>query len=595
VDHFNTDAADLPCRKGFHRQFQAWGFPSRGKTWDGDQANAASARIRELWEQNVNQKDIKSMMDEEGWELSTYDFTKLWRKNNLRLRNEHGYKAPSTDGKKRKQPSVSKEDALADQSTETTSQPEPISAPMNPDEAAARAQRLFEIQIESDQRLEARKRRRRIRGYGHLPPDAAGTAPRYASETSLDECKAYLNLDNETYVQIRREFTAICEEQGILKKTECAEGVWEESKRRLIAGNSHLTAIMHPLQPELEQKNIALECLAADVTKRMRVTGRAITIADANNILDLNPTESKAVRRAFYEILAADKFESRLVSGEDHWNELRQRWYQTSEKLQRVVAANEPSKMRAVDLLGRDTMKRFREDRNSRGERVVVQQNAEYGPGPGPAWAVKAPRSKRKPTLTVPSLANVPAINPTVEQEQQHDPQIASMDPSLLTDAQLMGTADDDLDGKLPHSLMAQLAQASSQLNFDLDPALATPGPFATSVPDPTLPSSTIPAAPMNGPPIPAYFRLAPSSHLSTNHPRLWLGKLATASVGALHAAALSKLPSARVAKVQGMVKNEDGSEDCWLVETVDELLAYLSEAGEKVSFQVVLEDGGFV
>ncbi|KAF1825244.1 uncharacterized protein K489DRAFT_313719, partial [Dissoconium aciculare CBS 342.82] len=544
VEHFNTDPSELPCRKGFHRQFQAWGFPSRGKTWDGDQANAASARIRELWEQNVNQKDIKSMMDEEGWELSTYDFTKLWRKNNLRLRNEHGYKAPSADGKKRKRPSAAIEDAMAEQLVETPSRPEPISAPMDAEEAAARAQRLFEIQVESDQRLQARKRRRRIRGYGHLPPDAAGTAPRYASETSLDECKAYLSLDNETYVQIRKEFTAICEEHGILKKTECAEGVWEDSKRQLIDGNAHLSAVMHPLQPELDKKNVALECLAADVTKRMRVTGRAITIADANNILDLNPTESKAVRRAFYEILAADKFESRLVSGEDHWNELRQQWYQTSEKLQQVVAANDPNKMRAVDLLGRDTMKRFREDRNSRGERIHLE------------------------------------------------PPTAPMDPSLLTDPQILGGTDDDLDNKIPHSLMAQLAQASSQLSFDLDPALAGSGPFATSVPDPTMPTTTI--AP-TGPPITAYFRLAPTSQLSTVHPRMWLGKLSTPSVHALHAAALSKLPTARVAKVQGLVKNEDGSEDCWLVESVDELLAYLAEAGEKVSFQVVLEDGVFV
>jgi hypothetical protein len=591
VEHFNTDPSELPCRKGFHRQFQAWGFPSRGKTWDGDQANAASARIRELWEQNVNQKDIKSMMDEEGWELSTYDFTKLWRKNNLRLRNEHGYKAPSADGKKRKRPSAAIEDAMAEQLVETPSRPEPISAPMDAEEAAARAQRLFEIQVESDQRLQARKRRRRIRGYGHLPPDAAGTAPRYASETSLDECKAYLSLDNETYVQIRKEFTAICEEHGILKKTECAEGVWEDSKRQLIDGNAHLSAVMHPLQPELDKKNVALECLAADVTKRMRVTGRAITIADANNILDLNPTESKAVRRAFYEILAADKFESRLVSGEDHWNELRQQWYQTSEKLQQVVAANDPNKMRAVDLLGRDTMKRFREDRNSRGERIVVQQNAEYGPGPGPAWAVKAPRSKRKPNLTVPALAQVTTDD--LNADQQHlEPPTAPMDPSLLTDPQILGGTDDDLDNKIPHSLMAQLAQASSQLSFDLDPALAGSGPFATSVPDPTMPTTTI--AP-TGPPITAYFRLAPTSQLSTVHPRMWLGKLSTPSVHALHAAALSKLPTARVAKVQGLVKNEDGSEDCWLVESVDELLAYLAEAGEKVSFQVVLEDGVFV
>ena len=104
------------------------------------------------------------------------------------------------------------------------------------------------------------------------------------------KCKAYLQLDNETYVAIRKAYTAICEEMGILKKTECADGMWEESKRRLINESPHLSAVMNELDPEFDKRQIALECLAADVTKRMRVTGRAITIADANNILGLNPT-----------------------------------------------------------------------------------------------------------------------------------------------------------------------------------------------------------------------------------------------------------------------------------------------------------------
>lgn len=131
----------------------------------------------------------------------------------------------------------------------------------------------------------------------------------------------------------------------------------------------HLSAMMHPLQPDQDKKKVALECLCADVTKRMRHANKAITISEANNILGFNPTESKTVRRSLYEILTEDHFEGRLVSGEDHWRELRQRWFDTDAKLQQHAAENDPKKMQAVDLLCKDAMKRYREDRNKTGER----------------------------------------------------------------------------------------------------------------------------------------------------------------------------------------------------------------------------------
>lgn len=187
---------------------------------------------------------------------------------------------------------------------------------LDPEQEMMRMQRLNDLQRESDERLQSGKRRRRIRGYGHFPPDAPDVEPRYSSETTLDECKAFLHLTNEQYTTVRQDFQTICEETGIIKKTACADGVWEESKRRLIRENMHLSAMMHPLQPDQEKKANALDCICMDVTKRMRVAGKAITMAEANNILGINPRESKAIRRSLYEIFTKDNFESRLVTGE---------------------------------------------------------------------------------------------------------------------------------------------------------------------------------------------------------------------------------------------------------------------------------------
>lgn len=79
-------------------------------------------------------------------------------------------------------------------------------------------------------------------------------APRYGSETSLDECKAFLQLSNEKYVQLRDEFEAICSEMGIIKMTLCAQGEWQAAKDRHIRENMHLASVLHPLQPDIDQR-----------------------------------------------------------------------------------------------------------------------------------------------------------------------------------------------------------------------------------------------------------------------------------------------------------------------------------------------------
>ena len=360
---------------------------------------------------------------------------------------------------------------------------------------------------------------------------------------------------------------------GIIRKTECAEGVWEASKRRLMLSNMHLAGVMHPLQPEQERKTVALDCLCADVTKRMRFQGRTITIAESNNVLGLNPTESKVVRRALYEILAQDNFESRLVSGEDHFQMLRQRWYATNDRLAHAVneVPQDPTKMRGIDMLCRDAMKRFREDKNKRGERTSVQKNAAYGPGPGPAWAGTQPRSK----VAVEEARAAQAQGGSVQPATQEKPR-ARAPAQAKTSAPKRNTV---------------TARADGAIDIDLDPALSTAAVSASAATESLPPLEIEPAAPPSQS-VTAYFRLAAGSELVGSHPKIWLGKLASATMSELHKAAKSKAGAAKLGNIHGMVKNDDGTEDSWLVENDDELAAYLEEAGEKPSFSVVMAGG---
>jgi hypothetical protein len=134
-------------------------------------------------------------------------------------------------------------------------------------------------------------------------------------------------------------------------------------------------------------------------------------------------------------------------------------------------------------------------------------------------------------------------------------------------------------------------------INFDLDPLLTKtthgppwPPPMSGST-DTAVTSSATRLVPQPAS-IAAYFRLAPNSQLVGHHPRMWLGKLAGANIEELRKAATAKAGAARVAKIHGVAKSEGGGEDSWLIESGEELEVYLSEAGEKATFVVLLEGG---
>lgn len=547
----------MKSARDFSRRFNRWHFPSRRDKLSAEEEERLVSRVKQLWEANYMQKQMLDVLVDEGWQLDDLRLARFRRKHGIMLRVAGGYNrenmGPGT-GKKRKRDAEDETDgAIMDAPrAEPTIHDNASAIDMDPATAARRMQRLVDIQADSDAQFNARKRRRRIRGYAHLPPDAPGLPPRYRSETSLDECKAYLSLSNDLYKEIRQKFEDICTEMDIIKKGLCNDGDWDKAKNRLIRESTHLSAVLNPVHENLAARENALEVLCADVTKRMRVMKKRIFLKQANNILGLNPEQSKELRRQFYEILKADGFQTKLLCGKEHWAELKQQWYDSSEVVQQLHAQGvDDEKKKCIDVLLRDAMKRHN-DNNVTKIPHLSQQNAS-GPGPGPA---KRSKNDREATQS-----SRPAAVPSYEPIRHSD-----LDPALF-----------------------------AALASEVTPATAA-APTARMTAAQSVPQDHAQTQPVPRHAIPAYFRLSIDSSLHGQHPRMWLAAINGADVASLYAAATSKAKSARVMKICGVVKDADGREDQYQIDGSDELEAYLETINEiaagKATFVVVLGTG---
>jgi hypothetical protein len=251
---------------------------------------------------------------------------------------------------------------------------------------------------DGEEPTQVKRRRRRIRGHAAQPPDAPGVPPRYKSETSLNECKAYLQLDNERYQTVRQQFTEICKEMDIQKKTKCEAGQWEESKDRLIRENLHLNAVMHIPHPNPDEVSNALEVICSDVTKRIRVINTTVTIQDANNGLQLNPAESKRVRHIFYTLLDNDGYKNKTAYDNERWEQIFQLWLTKDEALVRIQQQGiDAQKRKYLKVLTRDAMKRLTDFRVKTDPQNRNWVDGTYGPGPPPAKRQKPSKSANHP------------------------------------------------------------------------------------------------------------------------------------------------------------------------------------------------------
>ncbi|PWY69677.1 hypothetical protein BO70DRAFT_365598 [Aspergillus heteromorphus CBS 117.55] len=460
MEYMKTIYQFAPSKRAFQTQFKRWGFPSKQNP--AHKNMQLVARVKQLWEKNTSQRDMLRILNEEGFEIKERELMRVRAKNRWLLRVPNRMKSqsriqtpdhlPEDEGLFALQQEVYKTEGPFE---EPKALPAPTASPENlsespelpPEVLAKRKERLEQLKTESAERWASRKRRRRTRGWAGMPADPPGP-PRFPSETTIDESKKYLDLDSAMYRQVRDEFQRICEEAGFIKKTVAGPERWQEAKNRLIEESHHLQQVFWHDPNQLEVKTLALDVLCTDVTKRMRTLERRMTIAEAKNILGINPEESRQVRNAFYNTLKADHFTSKLEAGDEHWKELKEEWIQSSELLRQILAPGSAdpehsTKVKALEVLCRDVMKRLRDDQTKRDParklclpRLEIDSSEPESPQVSSTFGRGI--TNRISTLASQALASAP-VSASDLGDMQIDPSLlqAANDPSIFSFAEI--------------------------------------------------------------------------------------------------------------------------------------------------------------
>ncbi|KAK8065206.1 hypothetical protein PG997_011953, partial [Apiospora hydei] len=322
------------------------GFPLQAEP--GSQNDRLVARIQELWAKNLSQKDmLRVLTEEDGFDIKHRELMRVRSRNRWLLRKSNPLlsadpmAAGHGDGEIKAQSSVP-DLTLSD--TEGVDEPMSDSTMyedhVRPQSTASSQTTSPNLEAPAAARLNARKCRRRTRGGDNLSTDTPGPS-RFPSETTIDESRAILNLDAGLYRELRLRFARICEVTG---------------------------TVMWASQDNLDGKRLALDVICTDVTKRMRTAEQKMSIAEAKNILEINPEESRTIRQEYVAILKEDNFSNKAEAGKEHWGELKRKWMSTSAVLPRILAApgySDPmrqQKLDAVEVMASDILKRLRDD-----------------------------------------------------------------------------------------------------------------------------------------------------------------------------------------------------------------------------------------
>ncbi|CAO2657871.1 Nn.00g071310.m01.CDS01 [Neocucurbitaria sp. VM-36] len=648
-----------PSKRAFQTQFKRWDFPSKQNP--AHKNPALVARLRELWEQNYTQRDMVDTLQAEGFPINDRELIRLRLRLKLLLRESvpRPKRKQSTDGGIQKKKSKKQRaktvpgnglinqlanTILAEESSseeESDEEPEAVqeqqqhedsvqdhspvlpeldTAPLSPEEVLRKQLRQEQLRVESDEKWRTRKRRRRTRGWAGLPADAPGEPPRFPSETTIDEAKAYLGLDNDMYREIRDRFLEICKAEGLVKKTIAGPEKWAQIVQQLIRENAHLSEVFQQ-EPEVLQHNdalfrpkgqraLSLDVICMDVTKRLRTMETRMTLADAKNALNLNPEQTRHVRSAFATKLKEDHFTNKHEAGEQHWTELKQAWVNESEFLVRALAQGEADpdyarKLKAVEVLARDVMKRQQQEKTAKDPSKKKQVH--QGPGPGPAPPVVIPqssilqgrsrqsRSSSAANATQTSQFTMPAMPSTSDLQ---------IDPSLLlaaSDAAILPISE--------YQPETHYQQQQQQHQLQLQHDRYRPAPQSQTRTQTSYTPHTqqyYPASPTQPMPLPIYFRLHPQSTTPFSNKTVWLSILHAPSVAEMRNLAMREHPGTIVHKLEGLITYRGEGQDKEVVVEVgndEELGAYLGHVrGEgqgqgqgKATFVVLLgvESGG--
>ncbi|KAI4118653.1 MAG: hypothetical protein LQ345_001345 [Seirophora villosa] len=601
MEWFRIKHEFTPSKRAFQTQIKKWNFPSKHTPIHTDAALVD--RVRQLWAQNVSQKNMLATLHSEGFEnVTDRELTRIRDREGLKLRvataKTTSTEKSSVPRKRRRDeqvgpdgqndhnqqslqlhnPAIGLQDEHGQGSPSRLQDTQPASPAASTeltDEVVQKRQARFEkLQAESQERLEKRSRRRRTRAYAGLPPDPPAP-PRFPSETTLEESKTILQLDKSTYIQIRAKFEEICQEHNVVKKTEAGPDKWQAVKNQLIEQFPPIQPMFLTTDPaRLNFHFLALEMICNDVTKKLRTMKSKVTIADAKNVLGLDPEQGRQIKAVFHRILKEDHFTSKIETGPEHWRELKQRWINDLPLLQNILAPGEADpdherKLKALEHLCRDVMKRLRDSQTKqqklRADGSLAGQSASPRPVPTtrPMKSISptdAPRPSERPstsdgssnkttenfdgisTLASQALASAPLpMSPPLTGRQQHPP--------------------------APHDYGGQI-----------DPTLLS---AAANFPSYESQQSTYA-------PTPVYFRLAADSQIKTP-PTIWVESLSSANVLALRQLAVGSRPYSNlsVGRIEGLIKGGN-NESRLRIHDDDELMAYLQHLkGDSPTFVV--------
>lgn len=465
--------------------------------------------------------------------------------------------------------------------------------------------------------LERSGKRRRKRS--RFMTDSSGASVRFPSEMTIDEARIILQLDQTAYRCLRSTFQQICNEECVSKKTVAGPERWEASKTRLVREMPELQNTLWVSTENAESKKLALDAICTDVTKRMRTLETRMTLAEARNVLGVNPQESREIRTTFQQVLRDARFVGKISPSPQQWEELKLRWGERSDIIKKILTDEdgEPvadqQQTRALEVLARDVMKRLRDDRVRKPSTKDPQQFHSSPPTGSlhedhEGGSIKLSQTHGSSPLTdhlglgdgmtpsnfddmsEASHASQLAFSPTSDGLNPHLPLSLQSQTSSLSDTRDgLPQPSRVLGSSMPAGMSLESQMDSSLLLANTQPSFLdqpyVPEQFGSAAPTPQVfhQCPTVPTA------CAVYLRLHPSSSFVSQN-ALWIATIMSPSLQELRHAAEDKFPGSLCMRVEGILKDGKGGELPLQIEQDQELYAYLAHLqGAAPTFNVQL------
>lgn len=567
---------------------------------------------------------LRILKDEEGYDINSRELMRVRARNRWLLRVRHGDRAqPDDEEEEPESPDAQEGGSPPDQEAASH---QPVSNPAAPFVLTPKTRKL------------SKRQSRRNRGRLADETDLV----RFPSEMTLIDCKDVLCLDSTTYSETRECFGRICQQESIVKKTLAGPEKWEYVKNRLIHERSHLQEVLWVSKENLETKQLALDIICTDVTKRLRNMDTKMTLLDAKNVLGLNPEESREIRTALYTVLCDANFTCKSDVNSEEWEELKRLWMEKSVHVKKISLTGDDAetrkRVRALEILARDVIKRRRDDyrhQTHKDSESAKQQEAQRSmtpqdeqnreqlqqpssrESPSSAFAVSDRDAARSNSPTPPPPMNDDGLGGDMDNSSfEPIPEVTrnsrvsfasgarSMPPQLPTPISSQPTPLASSNGVLPQpprmlgssasTPMSVNSQYGSPLYMGANTQPAFMGQQYVAQQFSPAPSTTmfqsVPAVPAVPASFAIFLRLHPSSTYITNT-SLWIGTMSAHSIQELREVAVAKFPGALCVRIEGIIKDDKGTELPLQIQQDEELTAYFAHVrgGGSPTFAVQL------